>query len=542
MQSLPDLLKVTPEQLGIILSRIRTLPEEVQRKLDKELKQYQRLLERERRQTKFLDYVRAMWPAFIPGRHIDIMADAFERVVEGKLRRLMIHMPPRFGKSQCTSILFPSWYIGKFPDRKIIQACNTGDLAVDWGGKAKDYINSGEFQNIFPGVKLHRDTKAKGHWRTSHGGEYFAIGIQGTVTGKGADVLLIDDPHSEGEAVAALTDPTIYDKSYQWFTSGPVQRLMPDGAIIITATRWSKRDLPGQIRDSLKKMDSPEKWEIIEFPAILDDGEPTARSLWPAFWPLEKLIAKKAEINDVHKWNSQYQQNPTSEEGAIVKREWWKVWHPESKDAADLGLVILLDKNGNAVPPKCEFLIQTWDTAHTQKTRSDPTGCTTWGVFSPRPETNPDLRHLILMNAWDIKLEYPELKARALKEWKEWQPDNFIVEAKSSGLDLIHELRRMGIPVQDFSVSRGSKLNPNDKFARLNSITDIIKSGMVWIPPYKWAERVMNQVAEFPNGEHDEYVDLVVMALKRFRDGGFIRLPTDEADEKRDKPRIADYY
>jgi predicted phage terminase large subunit-like protein len=467
-------------------------------------------LNRELAQVDFIKFAHEMWPGFIDGRHHKIMAQKFQEIAEGKCKRLIVNMPPRHTKSEFASYLLPAWYLGRFPGRKIIQTSNTAELAVGFGRKVRNLVGSEQYARIFPDVTLKSDSKAAGRWGTNHDGSYFAIGVGGTVTGKGADLLIIDDPHSEQEAAIAASNPEVYDKVYEWYSSGPRQRLQPGGAIVIIMTRWSKRDLVGKILKSSIERDG-EEWDVVEFPAIL----PSGNSLWPEFWPVKELLALKNEL-PVSKWNAQYMQTPTSEEGAMVKREWWRIW----------------DKD---IPPQCDFVIQSWDTAFTKNERSDYSACTTWGVFYLNE--NPEDPNIILLDAVKERLEFPELKAKALEMYKEWEPDAFVIEAKAAGSPLIYELRRMGIPVSEFTPTRG-----NDKIARMNSVTDLFSSGKVWAPSRRWADEVMEEMAAFPNSEHDDLVDSSTQALIRFRKGGFISLPSDEPDEPVTFRRKAAYY
>jgi len=452
-------------------------------------------------QTDFLAYVKHVWPGFIHGKHHSIMAKAFERVTAGELKRLIINMPPRHTKSEFASYLLPSWFLGKYPTKKVIQTSHTAELATDFGRKVRNLVDSDLYKTVFPNISLQSDSKAAGRWNTSHGGTYFAIGVGGAVTGKGADLLIIDDPHSEQEATLAEINPEIYDKTYEWYTSGPRQRLQPGGAIVVVMTRWSKRDLTGQVLKAAAQRGGDD-WEVIEFPAILPSGNP----LWPGFWSLEELSALKEELPNA-KWMAQYQQNPTSETSAIVKREWWQVWEDES-------------------PPCCEFVLQSWDTAFEKTNRADYSACTTWGVFSRPDDTGLPQTNIILLNAFRKRMEFPELKKVALEQRDEWTPDSIIIEKKASGAPLIYELRAMGIPVQEFTPVRG-----NDKISRLNAVSDIFASGKVWVPNTQWAEEVIDEVASFPAGEHDDYVDSVSLAMMRFRKGGFIKTTLDEEDE-----------
>ena len=792
----------------------------------KEIKKYQELLKvlpegsdqipkiasifkedkKERCRENFMPFVRNMWSSFIAGKHHKDMADAFERVANGELKRLIINMPPRHTKSEFASYLFPAWYLGKFPEKKIIQTAHTAELAVGFGRKVRNLVATPDYQGIFP-TKLSTDSKAAGRWNTDKGGDYFAIGVGGAVTGKGADVLIIDDPHSEQEAMQGTS--AVYDRVFEWFSSGPRQRLQPGGSIVIVMcmtgdtnvlmadgsstqlkdirpndivatfehgklttskvnhwkssgidsiytiqtqsgiilranerhpflvmnegimewtrlqdlklgmflvatkdaldlqghkqnltsvllanqkkvitektlnhhinlsdttenglennadaasqllqkdsvthaiqsnihqknqlqkktglgasstvtesllnnmsqwlksvttfvmcvvnrqqaitpehigtescvsttttkqeksedcsvmtatwlsdmerhqaylrelhrisdftidpivsitpsgqeevfdvevdrtenfiangivshnTRWSKKDLTGQILANSLKRDGDE-WEVIEFPAILPSGNP----VWPEFWSKAELEAIKAEI-PVGKWEAQYQQNPTSEEGAIIKREMWKIW--DSTEA-----------------PPCDHIIQSWDTAFEKNNRSDYSACTTWGIFYQPNLKGDEVANIILLDAYKQRMEFPELKKKAFEMYEDWKPDNLIVEKRASGAPLIYEMRQMGIPVSEYTPSKGS-----DKIARVNAISDLFASGLVWCPDTRWADEVMEEMASFPNGDHDDLVDSSSQALLRFRKGGFVRLSSDEPDEIPSFRRKVAYY
>jgi predicted phage terminase large subunit-like protein len=471
-------------------------------------------LERGEAKDDFMKFVNTVWPTFIHGDHHEKMAKAFERVVNGECKRLIINMPPRHTKSEFASYLLPAWFLGKFPNKKVIQTSHTAELAVGFGRKVRNLVDSDPYKRLFPDVALQSDSKAAGRWNTNHGGDYFAIGIGGAVTGKGADILIIDDPHSEQEAALAQVNPDIYNKTYEWYTSGPRQRLQPGGAIVIVMTRWSQRDLTAQVLKAAASRDG-DQWEVIDFPAIMPNGNP----LWPEFWSLKELEILKEELPN-SKWQAQYMQQPTSDNSAIIKREWWKIWEKED-------------------PPYCEYLIQSWDTAFTKNERSDYSACTTWGVFYQPDDTGIEQANIIALNAFKKRMEFPELKMRAYEEYKEWEPDALIVEAKASGAPLVFELRAMGIPVQEFTPTRG-----NDKIARLNAVADIFASGKVWVPETRWAEELIDEVASFPSGEHDDLVDSTSQALLRYRRGGFIRLQSDEPEEIQyfKSKRHAGYY
>jgi predicted phage terminase large subunit-like protein len=854
-------LKDIPSILSLL-----SIPE--QELLLAQLTKLEQLKSREQRKSRFIEFVKHVWPTFIAGKHHAIMADAFERVARGELKRLTISLPPRHTKSEFASYLFPAWFLGQFPHKKIIQTSNTAELAVGFGRKVRNLVDSEAYKDVFEGVSLSTDSKAAGRWNTNKQGDYFAIGVGGTMTGKGADCayfackvltdkgivpiseaevgdlvyaydhhsntphwtrilavstqrkpklvnvggflctpehrvytsagykpaveapniavlempnvvssedqgasgryseggaygrrrdagllfqsmlhggekgfavpmwnqevrprsyvqsllhagqagavkvlgmlqgvysaylraqevcraawrgrahflfegmlralpggqtagtlsdnrgvqavlnsragqenilqygllrqaqgqerricrelelqktrgeearqggvrplwehqgaysgasyqprcngqqyaqfdnamrampqpisltdrgacasdvegllcgeghwvvdiqteshnffvcspettseaaflrscvlahncLIIDDPHSEQEAKLAEADPAIYDSVYEWYTSGPRQLLQPGGAIIVVATRWSARDLIGRVlKDSAQR--GGDEWEVIEFPAIMPSGNP----VWPEFWSLDELMAIKATISNA-KWMAQYQQSPTSDGAAIVKREWWKQWEEEE-------------------PPDCDYILQAWDTAFEANNRADFSACTTWGVFYQNNDKGEKQANLILLNAIKERAEFPTLKRLVVEQYDAYKPDSLIVEKKASGAPLIYELRAMGIPAQDYTPVRGTTNNPNNKMARLNAVSDLFASGIVWAPNTSWAEAVIDEVASFPAGEHDDYVDTCIMALLRFRQGGFLRLPSDEPEEQRYyKRRREGYY
>jgi predicted phage terminase large subunit-like protein len=480
---LANLRKLTPAQKSAVLDDLNKRDE---------------MFGRQQARDTFMGFVDMMWPEFIGGRHHKIMAKAFEKAVTGGSKRLIINMPPRHTKSEFASYLLPAWFLGKFPHKKVIQCSNTAELAVGFGRKVRNLVDSEEYKELFPGLELRADSKAAGRWNTSKNGDYFAIGVGGTVTGKGADLLIIDDPHSEQEAALAATNPDVFDKVTEWYTSGPRQRLQPGGVIIVVMTRWAMRDLTGQVLKAAAARGG-DKWDVIEFPAIMPSGKP----LWPEFWPIEELLSKKASL-DVRYWNAQYLQQPTSEEGALIKREWWNIWEKDD-------------------PPQCEFIIMSLDAAQEANTRADYNALTTWGVFFNEEVNN---YNIILLNSIKKRLEFPELKKLVLEEYKEWQPDAFMVEKKSNGAALYQELRRMGIPVGEFTPGKGQ-----DKISRVNAVSDLFAGGVVWAPEHRWAKEVIEECNDFPSGTNDDLVDSTTLALLRFRQGGFIRLPNDEPEE-----------
>ena len=450
---------------------------------------------REKAQGDFLTFVKTVWPEFVEGKHHKIYAEKLNRIASGELKRLIVNMPPRHTKSEFASNLFPAFFMGRHPKAKLIQTTHTGELAIRFGRKAKNMIESSEYEKVFPHVTLAADSKAAGRWESNHGGEYFAAGVGGAITGRGADLLIIDDPHSEQDALS----PTVLESHYEWYTSGPRQRLQPGGAIVIVMTRWAIKDLTGKLLEAQGKDDMTDKWEVVEFPAIIND-----KPMWGNFWTMKGLLGVKASI-PLTKWQAQWMQQPTSEEGALIKREWWKKW--EDKKI-----------------PELQYIIQSYDTAFSAKETADYSAITTWGIFTPQEGGK---QSIILLDAKKGRWNFPELKAKAQEEYKYWEPEVILIEAKASGLPLTHELQKAGIPVINFTPSKG-----NDKHSRVNSVAPLLESGAVWAPTERrWAEEVIEECAAFPFGDHDDYVDSTTQALMRYRQGYYVELKDDFKDE-----------
>jgi predicted phage terminase large subunit-like protein len=387
------------------------------------------------------------------------------------------------------------------------QALAAQARAVNFGRKTKNLLDSDEFKEVFPNVKLAADSKASGRWDTSAGGMYYAVGVGSNLAGRGGDLVIIDDPHSEQTAMSANG----FDDAWDWYTGGPRQRLQPGGSIVLVQTRWSEKDMTGQLLKAMAKDPLADQWEVVELPAIFDDGTPC----WPEFWSIEDLTAVKASIPP-SKWNAQYQQNPTGEENAIIPRQWWKRWEQDRI-------------------PNLEYVIQSYDTAFSKRETADFSAITTWGVFRPEEVGGPP--GLILLDSQKDRWDFPELKQVALEQYKYWEPDTVIVEAKASGLPLTHELRNMGIPVVNFTPSKG-----NDKITRVHSVSPLFEAGMVWAPDTVFADEIIEEVAAFPNGEHDDLVDSMTQALMRYRQGNFVQLPSDDWDEEDKHIQVRAYY
>ena len=506
-------LTLTPQEAAAIQMALPTMG------LAEKIELMEMLEERERRsalhngRTNMIDFARRVYPGFKVGPHHRKLSKIFQDVIDGKKKRVIINIAPRMGKSEFSSYLFPAYFLGNDPNKKIIMGTHTASLSEDFGRRVRNLLEDDDYHDLFPGTTLAQDQKASGKWSTEAGGQYYAAGVGGALAGRGADLFMIDDPHSEQDVKA--NSRLAFDTAWSWFQTGPLQRLMPNGAIIVVMTRWGPLDLTGRLIDYQVKNPNSPQWEIVELPAILNEGTEQEKSLWPEQWPLASLQSAKSSM-DPRYWNAQYMQQPTSDTAAIISRKQWRVWPTDD-------------------PPRCEYVIQSWDTAFEVKNTSDYSACTTWGVFYNEEENSEP--QIILLDAFKERMTFPDLKATAFKHWKEWDPDAFIVEKKASGGPLIQELRAAGIPVQEFSPSRG-----NDKMVRVNAIADLFASGKVWAPDTRWAREVIEEVASFPVGEHDDFVDTTTQALLRFRQGGFVTLSTDERDEKFFRGRTAAYY
>jgi predicted phage terminase large subunit-like protein len=452
----------------------------------------------------FLAFCHRVYPNFKEGPHHRHLRPLLHGTNEGTQPRITCSMPPRFGKSETIAYLFVAWYLGHHPNHQIMMVTHTADLSADFGRKVRNLLDSEVYHEIFPDTVVARDKSAASNWSTTLGGKYLAIGIGANVAGHGADLLIGDDLVSEQAVLSSDPDKT-FAQAWEYMQVGPLQRLMPGGRIIMIGTRWGKKDPIGRALQWAEQNSDSTPWHEVRFPALL----PSGKSLWPEQWPVEQLLAKKAGMFPQF-WAAQYMQEPTSEEGALIKREWWRIW-PDSK------------------PPKCEIILQSWDTAHGKNDASDPSSVQCWGIFFNEEEEQDQL---ILLDSWTGRKEFPELKKFALEYFKEWEPDMVLIEKKAAGAPLIQELRAIGVPVQEYTPSRGA-----DKRVRINSVADIFASGMVWRPDTRWAQEVVDQIAEFPNAEHDESVDCCSQALMRFRQGGFIRLKSDEKDDDNVKIR-----
>lgn len=513
---------LTAEEIGLLLQSLDTLdPATAQQILD-DLALLDERNKCLRARDDFLAFCLLVYPGFKEGPHHRHLKPLLHNVKDGSELRLTVSMAPRFGKSETIAYLFVAWYLGHHPTHHIMMATHTADLSASFGRKVRNLIDTPIYSAIFPDTVVSRDKSAADNWTTTRGGKYLAIGIGGNVAGHGAHLLVCDDLVSE-QAVMSNPDAA-FENAWTYMQVGPLQRLMPGGRIIMIGTRWGARDPIG--RALQWALDNPGSlpWNEVRFPALMKverGGEETEVSLWPEQWPIDQLQAKRAGMQPQY-WAAQYMQEPTSEEGAIIKREWWQIW----------------DK---PTPPPIDYIVQTWDTAHETKNHNDYSACTTWGVFF---NEDSGRNEIILLNALKGRWEFPQLKAKVVEQMQEWEPDTVLIEKKAAGAPLIQELRQSGIAVEECSPSRGRAGVSNDKRARVNAISALVFDGLAWVPDKRWAHELVDEVAAFPNNMHDDLVDCVEMALSRFRRGGFLSLKSDMKNDDEDilrRPRAA-YY
>lgn len=451
--------------------------------------------------NSLLAYACMQWHGYQPAAHHRLIAKYLEKVERGEVKRLMIFQPPRSGKSMLVSEYFPAWYLGRNPEKSVISTSYGQDLASDFGRKVRNQIADPVFEKIFNGVKMAEDSAAVDKFNLSapHRGSYYAVGIGGALTGKGGHVLLVDDPVKNREdADSESSRKRIKD----WYTSVAYTRLMDDGAIIICQTRWNCDDLSGW----LLKEHKHEKWVVLNLPAINSKGE----ALWPEKYPLKVLNNIKATLPR-RDWEALYQQKPFIEEGGIFKRQWWNKW-PDHKPL-----------------PECSFILQSWDTATTDKDlkSNSYSARTTWGVFKRADDAVPNV---ILLDRWKERVEFPELEKEAMRAYQEYQPDKVIIEKKSSGQQLIQILRRMGLPLVEFLPEK-----IGDKTARAYAAQFMFENGRVYYPDRRWAEEVIDDLAQFSPSSPNDITDTVTMAIIWLQKSWFLQhSEMKEASEEKD--------
>lgn len=442
--------------------------------------------------------------------HHRILAERLEDIDSGKIKRLLVTMPPQNGKSTRVRQAV-AWMWGRNPERRILHIGYAQKFAErNYGRRIQRMVKTATFTRAFPDCKIITDSVS--FLENDAGGYYQAVGVDAPITGFGADLVVIDDPiKGSKEADSEVEREALRD----WYGEVVQTRLSPEGAIVLVMTRWREDDLAGWVL----KEHAHEDWKTVDFPAILPEG----KALWPERYPLEWLEQKKLTLTS-RSWNALYMQKPVADEGGILKRHWWQRW---KKDA----------------PPAVEHVVLSLDTAFSEKDSADYSAATVWGWFKSGDATDEtkapkELDNVILLDAWRDRVDFPDLRTKVKVLIKKYQPDTVLIESKASGQSLIQELRRAGIPVVAYTPDR-------DKVARAWSVQPILESGVVWAPEKPFADMVIDECAAFPTGAHDDLVDCTTQALIRFRRAGMARLTSDPFDDDDAKPlkrRGQSYY
>lgn len=500
------------------LPRRPPTPQEIEALL---LEEYLRRKKARKSADTFIDYVQQVAPwVTIEETHIAI-AEKLDKVANGEIDRLMLFIAPRTGKSLFASTLFPTYYIGKYPDRQIMQASHSTNLAEGFGRDARNMLLDEDYQQIFPNTKLSKDSRSTSSWATDAGGKYNAVGVGAGIAGKGFHLGIIDDPLSEQDAYSK----TVKDGVWSWYGPGFYTRRMPgNNAIIIINTRWAVDDLTGRLLAQSVVDPNADRWEVLSIPAILDEqaaelltrishepkyrkylsGDPitfrAGDSFSPRRFPLKELLRSKGNMTQ-KKWAALYQQSPYEDEGGILPRQHWRKWKSDK-------------------PPACEFVVQSYDTAFETEEINDPSARTTWGIFK-RPEDGKYA--CILLERLNKQMSFPDLREHAYEAFLEYQPDRVLIEKKASGHSLLQELRRKGVPITPWKVK-------DSKLARAHAASIVLEQGCVYYMDKSWAEEVIQQCAEFPNAKHDDLVDTCTQTWNWMRRMFWLQL-TDEPDE-----------
>ena len=477
----------------------------------------------------FLHFIAMFAPTLVPdwimGKHIHVIADRLKKVENGEIKRLMVFLPPRSSKSVICSKLFPAWYVGRHPQHEILTVSHSDQLASDFGRSVRDLVNHDLFNTVFPQVQLRSDVRAAGKWKTNQGGTYYAAGVRSQIAGRGAHIAILDDVMSEEDSFSETGRRYVKE----WYPSGLRTRIMPNGSIVIINTRYHEDDLCGWLLRQESQIKLENKWEVIKIPAWIDEDSsklldlPVGSSYFPEWKPSKILKTDEEEIkasNGLRYWESLYMQNPVPDSGGIIKKKWFQWWDYDE-------------------PPACDYIIQTYDTAFSTKTTADFSVIQTWGIFQ-HMETDSTGRetwvsNLILLGNEKGRFDYPELRAKAQELYEYHKPDVCIIEKKASGQSLLQDMRRAGLPVQDY-------IPDKDKVSRVYAASPMIEAGRVWLPQNKkWSDDLYTEILQFPNAAHDDQVDAMTMAIHYMKESWRLTHPDDPymEEENNNKKRVA---
>lgn len=425
-----------------------------------------------------LAFCTVMDPNFEINWHHQVTAGYLQDVSDGYIKRLLISQPPRHGKSRLVSLSFLPWYLGRNRGKHAVQATYSQDFANFQGYNAREVVSNPTYADIF-GAELKKDRKNISDWKLSNGSVYYSAGVGGSLTGRGANILVVDDPFKNR---ADADSEVVREKVYNWFTSTAYSRLEKNGSIIVIQTRWHEDDLIGRLSRADHQYTS-EHWEVLNLPALAEEDEEYRREgepLWPGKYDLAALENIRASIGE-RDWAALYQQRPAAREGAILKRDWWKYYK--------------LDEQ----PPKFQRIVQSWDTAYKKGSRANYSVCVTLGETDKR---------FFLLDVWRGRKLFPDLKRMVVAQYEKWRPYRVLVEDAASGQSLYQELARDTIlPIRAVEVD-------GDKVSRVDAISALMEAGRVFLPlGATWVRSFVEECAVFPSGTYDDQVDALSQGL-----------------------------
>jgi len=411
--------------------------------------------------------------------HLDLLAERLLDVAQGKLKRLLIQMPPRHGKSEFASAHFPAWYLGTFPDRRVILASYEHGFAASWGGKARD-----RFAGWGPALWrlwLRKDKQAADDWGIAgHSGGMVCAGVGGPITGRGADLLVVDDPVKSAEEA---NSGTYRNRAWDWYRSTAYTRLEPGGAILLIQTRWHEDDLAGRVMAEAAK--TGEQWHVISLPALAEANDALGRqpggALWPPRYPVEQLEQIRASIGP-YWWQALYQQRPAPPEGALFQQHWWRYWEQ--------------------LPEPFEEMLLSVDASY--KAGAD-NSFTTIGVWGRKGAD------CYLIHQWRKQCGFVEAKDAVAETARDYPEARIIlIEDKANGRAIIESLQAVVAGIVPVDPKGG-------KFSRAQAVSPLVEQGHVWLPQparLPWVQEFLAEARTFPVGAYDDQIDQMTQALQ----------------------------
>jgi len=495
--------------------------------------------EKDRRaaERNLMDFTRQVFHIVEPGQefnenwHLNAISEHLMAVSTGDIRNLLINIPPGCMKSLLTSVAWPAWEWARDPTLRIMGASYGVDLAIRDASKCRDIIISDWYRERWPEVKIRMGSDQKTKYELISGGWRMATSVGGRATGEHPDRKIVDDPHNAKQAESDAER----EAANTWFDRTLSTRGQSRNAsTVVVMQRLHEKDVTGHILADLSgytHLCIPMEFDGVKRKSVLGYYDPRKEKnelLWPKMFN-EVSVTELKQLLGVYGTAGQLQQDPTPTTGGILKTSEIQLW------SADKPL------------PQFEYVLQSYDCAFTEKTTGDPTACTVWAVF-----THQGQRNILLIDAWDEHLSYPDLRARAIKDWsteygatsvkdgvrRPRKPDRILVEAKASGQSLLQDLRLAKVPAVAYNPGNA------DKISRAHQAAPTLELGFVWVPesgknrgqPVSWATAFIKQMTKFPVAEHDDFVDTFTQAVIFLKNERWFDLP--QARERDDPPQF----